>query len=219
MGTLAFRALLVLTPLALAGEIVVSPVHSPEFAEAGVGIRPVEGAELSILLINGSQKAIRDVTVRYRRSPASGEPPVFTTYRVPVDDRAGLPPGRQMAIAPPGDFELGRNWRVTVSVDSVIFDDGLLVGPDEFDLIRQVADSRRGFADVLREFVSRGGQEPDSLRKWLESVKGGRESYQQGAVGAARELLFMIDRLRREQWVPSAELQLAAAPRSPQPHR
>lgn len=219
MSTLAFRALLVLAPLVAAGELVVSHVHSPEFAAAGVGIRPVEGAELSVLLINGAQETIGDVIIRYKRSPASGEPPVFTTYRTRAGGSAGLAPGRRTVVAPPGDFELGRNWRVTVSVDSVIFDDGLLVGPDEFDVIRREADSRRGFADVLREFVSRGGQEPDLLRKWLEGVKGGRESYQQGTAGAARELLFMMDRLKREQWVAAAELQLARAPRSPQPHR
>lgn len=219
-------------------------------------LRSIPG--LAFIVRNTSQKVISDINVRYRKIPISGGTDVFMTYQIPLTPKRGLArglwPGKQVVISPSPDlngalmrkqdisnpsqiiddilseFSTSRYSKIAVSVDSVIFDDGLVIGPDEIDVIRQAIDFRTATDSIMREFVGRTAAEtPESIRKWLTTVSRDRghynktvghlDYYKEGAASTARDLLFMMDRLRRDQWVPSIQLKLAATPPTNQPHR
>jgi len=81
----------------------------------------------------------------------------------------------------------------------------------------------------MREFVARAAEDPLATRKWLTTLTldrghfdktlGRPDYYKEAAVNTAADLLFMMDRLKPDHWVPSIQLKLAAPPPANQPHR
>lgn len=139
------------------------------------------------------------------------------------------PSAEQRLLAAQTEFSSSRYSEVVVSVDSVIMDDGLVYGPDRIDVVRKAEEMYRGKMTVMREFVNRGGEDLPAIRKWLTELKddfgmydhqiGRPDFFKQAAAMAARDILFLFDKMPKSNVLPAIKMQLANPPSMYQPHR
>jgi hypothetical protein len=191
---------------------------------------------LSLTLTNVSGKAIVQVTVRYTSVPVgkAGRSRHFTMQlsSLGIDRRSAwidsgrtvflCPESRLSAMVSSGNVSteqikrsvtaIGRlftsDWTVTVSLDSIAFEDGEVIGPDEFRVIEQQNESAKGRSDLLaralKQFTA-GDAKLTGLSEWLKreestyhgmNLDTGRPDYYRTAqLETARSLIALRGRL------------------------
>ena len=191
------------------------------FANAGVMVRSVEGSPLHIRLENHSGRSIHLVTLRYAKRYRDGSGKVvFSIPQIPfgaIGDRAsGLKNGASTVVGPgDGDlrmeFSAERYDEVSFELDSIVFDDRVVVGPDAFDVVQQDRERNRAERAVLEEFTSRLARGKDEALAWLRSVQadhgavnhvtGQPDFYRQAAIGMAINLAALLHAMPLERVV------------------
>ncbi len=182
------------------------------FANAGVMVRPVEGSPLHIRLENRSGRSINLVTLRYAKRYRDGSGKVvYSIPQIPfgaIGERAsGFRDGATKVVGPgDGDprleFSTLRYDDIAFTVDSIVFDDRAVVGPDVFDVVRQDRERNRAERAVLEGLLPRLGQGKHEAVTWLESViadhtgvnpiTGQPDFYKWGAMGIAVGLKALL---------------------------
>jgi hypothetical protein len=217
----SFWALAVCQPWVLQAQF--PPVHHKHdlatFENAGVSVRPVEGSPLYVRLENHSGRSINLVTLRYAKRYRDGSGKVvFSIPQIPfgaIGNRAsGFQNGTSKVVGPGGgdpklEFSALRYDDIAFSVDSIVFDDRVVVGPNVFDVVQQDRERNRAERAVLEGLLSRLGQGKQESVAWLESViadhaglnptTGQPDFYKAGAVGIAISLKSLLDTMPVER--------------------
>ena len=195
------------------------------FAEAGVIIRPIEGSPLYVRLENRSGRSINLVTLRYAKRYRDGSGKiVYSIPQIPfgaIGDRAaGLRDGTDKVVGPSGgdlrmEFSVLRYDDVMFTVDSIVFDDRVVVGPDVFDVVQQDRERNRAEREVLEGLLSRLDQGKQEAVSWLESVvedragvnpsTGQPDFYRLGVAGIAISLKALLHMMPVESVAKNAQ--------------
>jgi hypothetical protein len=123
-----------------------------------------------------------------------------------------------------------REWAVSISLDSVVFEDGEVIGPDEFHVIEQQTESARGRADLLaqvREQFLAGDAKLAGLTEWLRRteaadvgmnlVTGRPDYYQSAQLGTATTLIGLRSGVADDRFADLLESMIRGPSGSSQP--
>ena len=187
------------------------------FAKAGVIVRPVEGRPFHIRLENRSSRSINLVTLRYAKRYRDGSGRVvYSTAQIPygtIGDRAsGLKNGASRVAGTGGDllmeFSAARYDDVLFELDSIVFDDRMIVGPDAFDVVQQDRERNRAERMILKGLLSRLDQGKQETVSWLRTVTEDRarvnqstgipDFYRWAATSFATGLITMVENVAAE---------------------
>lgn len=188
------------------------------FANAGVIVRPIERSPLHIRLENRSGRSINLVTLRYAKRYRDGSGRVvYSSPQIPfgaIGDRAaGLKDGASTVVRPGGDlrieFSAERYDDVSFELDSVVFDDRAVVGPDAFDVVQQDRERNRAERMILEAFASRLAQGKEPTLAWLRTVQSDHGMFNQAtgqpdfycvaASGMAISLIALLNTMSTER--------------------
>ena len=189
--------------------------------------------ESFVLIKNEGTKAIHTVTLRYDRSSLVELGRIIPELHqiqmvAPGSVSGGISPGTHALLTPwssvteklrsqvptvltvaeltniDESFNPARYGKVAVTIDSVILSDGKVVGPDDWNIIQQRADERRGQTEVFTAFIEKAKLPREELMKWLSLVNKDRGSvdpvrkrpdyYKNARASAALGLMAMLDR-------------------------
>ena len=160
----------------------------------------VEGC---ILVQNNGTKSIQMLVVRYDRvsvlDPDRIIPEILQIQLAPPNSPdGGLPPGGHALLTPWAEvtrdlkstttlslterenraigesFDSKRYGRVVVTVDSAVFSDGQLIGPDDWNLIQQRQDEDRGQREIYAALANKASLPRDEIISWLEQMRKDR---------------------------------------------
>lgn len=209
------------------------PVHHHHdiaaFANAGVIVRPVEGSPLQVRLENRSGRSINLITLRYAKRYRDGSGTVVhsipqTSYGAIGARMAGLQDGANAVLGPVGsdlrmEFAASRYDDISFELDSIVFDDRSVVGPDKFDVVRQDSERNRAERMLLEGLLPRISRDKEETLSWLRSVKEDRgvvnvrtgqpDFYRWAAAAIAQGLINMVENVPDERVVQYAHDTLA----------
>lgn len=203
---------------------------------------------------NNSAKAIVAVMLRYERVNRSGESSWFSSLWLTTQklERRMARPGQSILMGPFGGFcrvlrdtlvmvdaqgastdiwkrvaEFAENAEIRILLDAVVFEDGMLVGPDTAGLQAQLQAYIRAerelhesvlalSGDVRRKYLSDIAETTDLL-KWLERNTPDAH-YRIHRAGSARILLNLLDNAKTEEQFLTWERQIVGNS-IPEPYR
>ncbi|MEP7364964.1 MAG: hypothetical protein ABI972_17060 [Acidobacteriota bacterium] len=221
--------------------ITVAAVDSLALRMAGIE-RPAVGffrnnpqlMGLHIVLTNNSGRSIHLATLRYAKRYRSDKSTiVYRTYPCSFalfrTSQSGLKSGASAILGPAGDatkvlpmrgemqvdFSSQRYDEIVFSLDAVVFDDGLVIGPDVYDIVRHDSERNRAERMVLETFASRLAEGKQPVIEWLRTVQndhgsinkmtGQPDFYRQAAIGMAVSLIALLNTMPVERVARDAQ--------------
>jgi hypothetical protein len=196
-------------------------------------LRPVES--YLVLVQNRSRKALVAVMIRYERVSPSGQSAWLNSLWLTTQniDRRKAHPGESILMGPFGGFsrvlrerlvmvdaqgasidvqrraaEFGESTEIRIQLDAVVFDDGVLLGPDNAGLQAELGAYIRAERELHENVLKMAGE---ARREYLKSVAEKADFlallgentpealYKRHLAVYARILLSMLDRARNEE--------------------